>query len=128
MIVNKILNYNSSRYSDDDHNGDIKEIDKDLITLFNCLQGRVRFGPGTSGNRGENIAGQFLTITTNSTPDTETGFTHGLGSIPIGYLVLGQNKTGFLYQLDGTGTKWNSNTIYLKCSVASVTFNLFLLQ
>ena len=55
MIVSKLLNYNSSRYSEDNHDGDIKEIDKDLITLFNCLSGRVRFGNGNTGRDGENV-------------------------------------------------------------------------
>lgn len=127
MIVQKISNYSASRYSTDDKS-DIKNYDTDFNTVFTCLQGRVRFGRGTSGNRGENIDGTFLTIVTNAVANTETTFTHNMGSIPVGYFVLGQDKAGSLYQLAATGTAWTTTTLSLKCSVASVTFNLFLLQ
>lgn len=126
MIITKILNFNSSRYSEKE--ADITEVDKDLDRIYACLQGRVRFGPGTSGNDGENIFGQWVQITTNSTKDTETIFTHSCGSVPIGYLVVWQDKAGSLYQGPSTGTVWTNTTISLKCSVASVTAKLFLLK
>lgn len=129
MIVKKISSYNASRYATDQYdNSDVKNYDTDFNTVFTCLQGRVRFGPGTSGNAGENIQGTFLTIVTNVTPNTESTFTHNMGSIPVGYLITGQDKAGSLYQLSGTGTAWTSSTISLKCSVASVSFNIFLLK
>ena len=124
MIVNKLLNYNSSRYSSDGGKGDTKEIDKDLITIFNCLQGRVRFGPATSGNNGENIHGQWVTFTT-STADTEVTVPHTCGVIPVGYLVTKINKGGVIYD---SGTTWTSTNIYIKCSVATATVDLFLLK
>lgn len=129
MIVIKKSNYNASRYAHDQYdNSDIINYDTDFNQIINCLNGRVRFGPGTSGNNGENMAGQFLTITTNGTANTESTFTHTMGSVPVGYLVLGQDKAGSLYQLSSTGTKWTSSAISLKCSVSSVVFNLFLLK
>lgn len=129
MIVSKISSYNASRYATDQYdNSDIKNYDTDFNTVFQCLQGRVRFGPGTSGNKGENIDGVFLTIVTNGTANTESTFTHTLGSVPVGYIIIGQDKAASLYQLATTGTSWTSTTISLKCSVVSVTFNLFLLQ
>lgn len=129
MIVVKKSNYNASRYAGDKFdNSDIINYDTDFNQVINCLNGRIRFGPGTSGNNGENIAGQFLTITTNGTPDTESTFTHTVGSIPIGYIIIGQSKAGVLYQLSTTGTAWTASTISLKCTVASVVFNLFLLM
>lgn len=129
MIVKKISNYNASRYATDQYdNSDIKNYDTDFNSVFTCLQGRVRFGPGTSGNAGENVYGAFLTIVTNAIANTETTFTHNMGSIPVGYLVIGQDKAGSLFQLAATGTAWTATTISLKCSVATVTFNLFLLK
>ncbi len=129
MIVTKKSNYNASRYATDKFdNSDIINYDTDFNNVINCLNGRIRFGPGVSGNNGENMAGQFLTIITNGTPDTESTFTHSMGSIPIGYIIIGQNKAGSLYQLSATGTAWTASKISLKCSVASVTFNLFLLM
>lgn len=128
MIVAKLLNYSSSKYSEDNHKSDIQQIDKDLITIFHCLSGRIRFGSGNTGSTGENIDGQWLTITTNVTPDTESTFTHNCGSVPIGYIIVWQDKSGSLYQGPTTGTDWTKTTISLKCSVASVNFKLFLLK
>ncbi len=129
MIVQKISNYNASRYATDKYdNSDVKNYDTDFNTVFACLQGRVRFGPGTSGNKGENIDGVFLTITTNGTANTETTFTHTLGSVPVGYIILWQDKAGSIYQGPTTGTVWTSTTISLKGSAISINAKLFLLQ
>lgn len=129
MIVQKISNYNASRYATDQYdNSDIKNYDTDFNTVFQCLQGRVRFGPGTSGNKGENIDGVFLKITTNGTANTESTFTHTLGSVPIGYIILWQDKAGSIYQGPTTGTAWTTTGISLKGSVISITALLFLLQ
>lgn len=129
MIVVKRSNYNSSRYAQDKFdNSDIINYDTDFNQVVNCLNGRVRFGPGTSGNDGENIQGQFLQIITDAVANTETTFTHTMGAIPVGYLILWQDKAGSLYQGPTTGTAWTKTSISLKCSVASVTFKLFLLM
>lgn len=129
MIVKKISNYNASRYATDKFdNSDIKNYDTDFNTVITCLQGRVRFGSGTSGNNGENLAGQFLTITTNGVANTESAFTHTIGAIPVGYIILWQDKVGSIYQGPITGTAWTSSSISLKGSVASITALLFLLQ
>lgn len=133
MIVKKLSNYNASQYAsdkftDDTYDADVRNYDTDFNTVFSCLQGRVRYGNGVSGNDGENMNGRFLQITTNGTPDTESTFTHSMGSIPVGYLIMWQSKAGSLYQGPATGTAWTSTTISLKCSVASVTYLLFLIQ
>lgn len=100
----------------------------DLDKVFQCLQGRVRFGRGTDGDRGENIAGEFQQFTTSATPDAENTIAHTIGSVPVGYFIVWQDKAGGLYQGPSTGTAWTSSNIYLKCDVASVTFKVFLLQ
>lgn len=129
MIVVKKSSYNASRYAHDKFdNSDIINYDTDFNNVINCLNGRVRFGPGTSGNNGENMAGQFLTITTNAIANTESTFTHTMGATPVGYLILWQDKAGILYQGPTTGTAWDVSSISLKCSVASVQFKLFLLM
>ncbi len=106
----------------------VRAFDNDLKNIVFALNGRIRFGGGGDGDRGENIAGEFQEFTTSATPDAENTLAHGLGSIPIGYLILGQDKAGSLYQLDDTGTAWTATNIYLKCDVASVTFLVFLLK
>ena len=105
-----------------------KNVDTDLNALFLAMQGRIRFGDGGDGDRGENLSGQFQSFTSHATANTEFSVAHTLGSVPVGYLVLGQDKAGSLYQLSGTGTAWTSSAIYFKCSVSSVTFLVFLLK
>lgn len=123
MIIAKILNYNSSKYANDKF--DMREIDKDLNSLFSCLQGRVRFGAGNTGSKGENIAGEWQVVADTGTINTEFTVNHTFGSVPIGYLVTKVNKAGIIYD---SGTTWTSSSIYLKCSIANATVSLFLLK
>lgn len=103
----------------------VKDVDNDLGNVINALQGRLRFGPNNSTmNHGENILGQFITYTTNGTPNTQDTVAHSLGSTPVGYIVVSKNKAGDIY----TGSASDVSNLYLKCSVASVTVTLFLIQ
>lgn len=106
----------------------IQLLDSDIQKIITGLNGRMRFGDGTDGERGENISGEFQLFTTSGTPDAENTIAHTLGAIPIGYILCGQDKAGSLYQLAGTGTAWTSSNLYLKCSVATVQFRIFLLK
>lgn len=127
MLITKTFDYTASQYAKNP-DANVIGISTDISNIIACLQGRVRFGPGTSGNDGENVYGQWLTITTNAVANTETTFTHSCGVIPVGYLVAWQDKAGSLYQGPTTGTAWTKTAISLKCSVASVQFKLFLLK
>jgi hypothetical protein len=102
-----------------------KNIDTDISSLFTALKGRLRFGSPTDGYRGENISGEFQVFTSNATPDTEDTVAHTIGAVPVGYIVLKQNKAGSLYL--GT-TSWTSSNVYFKSNVASVAFTIFLLK
>lgn len=102
-----------------------KNLDADLANLFMAFRGRVRFGSTTDGYRGENISGEFQVFTSNATPDTEDTIGHTIGAIPVGYIVLKQDKAGSLYL---GSTTWTSTNTYFKCNVASVTFTIFLLK
>lgn len=106
----------------------VADVNSDLTNIFLAISGRIRFGSGADGVAGENISGQFQQFTTSATPDAENTIAHTVGSVPVGYIILGQDKAGSLYQLAGTGTAWTSSNIYLKCNVASVTFLVFLLK
>ena len=103
----------------------LKTIEYDLSNLFLCLQGRVRFGTGTDGTEGENISGEFQVFTSNAIADTEDTISHTLGAVPIGYIVLGRDKAGVLYN---GSTAWTSTSIYFKSNVASTTYTVFLLK
>ena len=129
-LVKQSSNVKQSREIDPEEIGKLNStrldsIDSDLKNLFLAVQGRIRFGTGTDGERGENIHGRFQTLTTSATPDAENTLAHGLGSVPIGYIIINQDKAGSLYD---SGTSWTSTSIFLKCNIASVTFNIFILK
>ena len=104
------------------------DLDRDAKTLFFAMQGRVRFGDGTDGNNGENISGQFQDITSHASANTEFAVAHTLGVIPVGFIVLYQDKAGSLYQAPSTGTAWTATNIYLKSDVSSLSAKIFLLK
>lgn len=49
--------------------------------------------------------------------DTEFTITHGLGYVPVGFLVIRQDKAGSFYL---STTPATVDKIFLKCNVASV--------
>lgn len=85
----------------------------------------MRFGDGATGTQGENISGEFATFTTSATPNAESIIAHGIGAVPVGYIVLNKNKAGDLYS---GSTAWTTTAVSFKCSVASVTFKVFLIK
>lgn len=124
MRASKISSYVSSKETNPEKWA--RDVNSDLDNIFLVLSGRVRFGPNNNViNMGDNIQGQFLTYTTNATPNTEDTIPHNLGSIPIGYIVVKQNKAGSIYD---SGTAWNLNNLYLKSNTASILVTLFLMQ
>lgn len=106
----------------------IRLLQEQLSKIFYLLQGRVSFGTGTDGVNGQNISGQFQEFTSDASANTEFAVAHTVGSVPLGYIILAQDKAGSLYQMDDTGTAWTSTNIYLKCSVSSVKFLVFLVK
>lgn len=123
MKLSKLSSYTTFKISEPE--GYLNGVEKDLTNIFTAFKGRVRFGSGVTGERGENISGEFQTITSHATPNTEFSVTHTIGAIPIGRIIIAQNKAGSLYT--GT-TAWTDTTIYFKCDVASVEFKIFLLK
>lgn len=103
----------------------LRSIDSDIESLFLLSQGRVRFGTGSDGDRGENMSGEFQVVADTGTANAEFSITHTLGTVPIGYLITKTNKGGVVYD---SGTAWTSTTIYLKCSTANTTITVFLLK
>jgi len=101
-----------------------KDLDCDIANLFLFTQGRVRFGSGATATRGENMSGEFRTFTT-STANTEVVVPHTLNALPVGHIVIGQDKAGSLYK---STTAWTNKNIYIKTDGATVTFNIFLLK
>lgn len=130
MYISKTSNYFSqNRYGDDKSNR--ADVDKDLKDIFSAIQGRLRFGSGTSGLKGENIGGVWLKVLTSGTANAEVGYAHGLASQPMGYIVVWQDKAGSLYanpEGAGINTVWTTGTTYFKSDVATANFMVFLLE
>ncbi len=102
-----------------------RNLDDDIKQLAILTHGRVRFGTGLDGIRGENIAGEFQVYTSNGSADTEDTVAHGLDSVPIGYIVLKQDKGSIVYD---SGTAWTADSIFLKQTGTSVATTLFILK
>lgn len=103
----------------------IHALDNDVEKLFQLTHGRIRFGTGADGDRGENIAGEFQVIADTGTANTEFSITHTLGSVPIGYIVLKNSVSGSIYN---GSSSWTSTTIYLKHSGANAAITVFILK
>lgn|SRR3990167_2340505 len=128
MFVGKSSNFFSeNKYGGEDTK---REVDSDLSQLFQAIQGRLRFGSGTSGAKGENIGGVWVQFLTSGTALFETSVSHKLGSQPMGYIIIWQDKAGNLLAnpLGGANTIWTSGTAYFRCSGTSVNFMTFLLE
>jgi hypothetical protein len=94
----------------------------DLWSSFQrALNGNLTFGDGTDY---DNIKGKWATFVSSATPDLEFSYTHDLGAVPVGYLIMSSDKAGVLYR---GSTTWTTSLVYFKCNVASTTFTIFLL-
>lgn len=76
----------------------------------------------TKGLKFEDNFNCFIgSLTTSAVAGTELEISHGLKRIPSGYLVIGKDKTGDIF--DGS-TVWTSSSIYVKSDVASLTIKV----
>ena len=101
-----------------------KEID--LLRTINKLVDNLRAILDRGVHFEDNIDCRMITFTSNASPDTEDTVVHTLGKTPQGYIVYSKDKAGDLYTSTG-GTAWDSVNLYLKCTVASVTFKIIVI-
>lgn len=123
MKLTQISNYNGFRISGLINY--IRDVNQDFNNLFLGMQGRMRFGTGVDGARGENISGEFQVFTSNASADTEDTIAHTLGSVPIGFIIINRDKGGVVYD---SGTAWTSTNIFLKTTTTSTLVTIFLLK
>lgn len=90
-----------------------------LLALFRKVNAGISLGRRGAGHRAGNLDAQWVNVVFPSAANTETAVPHGLGRIPEGYHVVRQDRAGSVYD-DATTSGWTSDSIYLKCSVASV--------
>lgn len=66
---------------------------------------------------------RFAEVTSHATPDTEYSIEHSLRTIPLGFIVIKQDKAAVTYQ---GATAWDTEKIYLKTNVASVAIRVLI--
>ena len=66
---------------------------------------------------------QFAELTTPATPDTEIEIEHGFGVVPVGYILIGSNRSAVIYN---STTPWTTENIYLKCNVPSAAIRILI--
>ncbi len=90
--------------------------------IADALNGRLTFGSGITGFRMGNFNGQWIDVLTPAAANTEFVIPHGLGHVPVAVVPGLQDKAASLYA--SSAGSWDESVIYMKCSVASVTFKL----
>ncbi len=88
------------------------------------VSGNITFGNMIQGDEGQNIKGAPVGVVTPGVANTEFVVTHNLNEIPTGYLILNKNKSADFYD---SGTAWTVTQIFLKCTVATVSAQIFVL-
>lgn len=108
--------------------GYMTTMDSDLSRLFDLSQGNISFGTTINLKPGENMFGQWATVSDTGTANTEFSITHSLSSqgisiIPGNYFITRINKGGVVYD---SGSAWTTTKIFLKCSAANAALNIFI--
>lgn len=87
-----------------------------LYDLATMLNGALKFS--------DNMNCQVVTVSDTGAANTEFTVTHTLKTVPIGFIVINNNKAGIVYD---SGTAWTTAAVYLKCNTANCTVKLILL-
>ena len=102
----------------------IREYDKDLAKVLENLFSNL-VGIFNAGIRfDQNADVRIVSYTSNAVPNTEDAVAHTLKRVPIGYILIGQDKAASFYK---GSTSWTTSSIYLKSSVASVAVTVLVI-
>ena len=71
----------------------------------------------------DNLSAYIGDLTTSGTPGVESVIAHGLKRVPTGYIVIGKDKTGDIFN---GASAWTSSNIYIKSNVASLTIKIMI--
>lgn len=102
--------------------GELREFDNLILRYLNELDQNLDVVLNHGINPTDNFEGQFITFTSDGTPDAENSVAHTLGKIPSGFFVTAKDKAGDVY----SGSTANTDSlIYLKVNVATVAVTIF---
>jgi len=89
-------------------------------TLAKTVNGQISFGDGTHR---ENIDGNWVSVTTPGTANTDFTVNHALGRVPVGYIVVDKAAAVDVY----TGSVGATKTqLTLRATVINVAIQLFI--
>ena len=71
----------------------------------------------------DNFNAKTVSITDTGSANTDFAVAHTLKKIPTGYLLISNNKAGYVY--NGSGT-WTTSAIYLRHSVANAAITVII--
>lgn len=99
----------------------LREFDKNLITVLGAMGLNLKAILDAGISFDDNLDISRTSVTSHGTPGTQFSVSHGLGKIPVGYIVYGQDGAGSIF--DGV-TANTSSLFYFKSDVASITFRI----
>ena len=88
--------------------------------ISRVVNGLIWFGSVADGR--QNMDGVTLNTNTPGGADTNFTLTHNLGRVPVGFIVVNQDKGAVTYR--GTVT-WTETQLTLKCNTATVNLTIF---
>lgn len=94
-----------------------------LLAIVDRINGLLSFGTGASGSWAGNLDAQFLDVTARSA-NAEFPIPHGLGRVPVGYIIVRTNAASILY--DNGGGNWTDSTLYLLSTDAGSVFRILI--
>ena len=89
--------------------------------LFQVLNGKISFG---DSHGSDNIDGVMITAAFTVGANSDQTFTHNLGRVPVGYIVLSKSAAGDVYTGSVSAT---ATQITLRNTSTSVTDVLFII-
>lgn len=103
--------------------GKLRKYDEDLAKILQLLMSNLSriFEGGISIP--DSLDLETVTVTTDSSADTEFSVAHTLKRVPVGYLVVSRDKGGVVYD---SGTAFTITTIYLKCTTTSTVIKVLI--
>lgn len=97
------------------------EINNEFRIIKGAINGGIQFG--LENGKDKNMNGAMFRVSF-PVANTDVSVTHGLRTIPVGYLVLKRDAAGVVY--DGIGI-WSVTRIYLRSSLVQTAL-IFILR
>ncbi len=97
------------------------DIASNAVTGAKIAAATISLGTGTTGVAMGKLDAIIAIGSTNSS-NTEVTVTHGLGRVPVGYILIGSDLACNIYD----STTFTATHLKIKCDVASVVYNLMI--